>query len=187
MILGVVFLIVLGFLSYALSRPDTFKIQRSTEINAAPEVIFPLINDLHAWEAWSPWEKLDPALKRKHSGAAMGKGAVYEWEGNSKVGQGRMEIIESQPSSLVTIKLNFIRPFSAENNAEFSLDDHRGSATHVTWSMTGRNPTTMKIMGLFINMDKLIGKDFEAGLADMKAAAEKRSGALEAMNRDSRT
>jgi hypothetical protein len=173
-LIAVVVLVVLliTVLALAAIKPDTFRVQRSATINAPPEKIFPLINDFHCWGSWSPWEKLDPAMKKTHSGANSGQGAIYEWEGNKQVGKGRMEIALSSPSSRVAIKLDFFKPFEAHNTAEFALDG-QGNATNVTWSMDGRQPFMFKVMSLFMSMDKMIGKDFEAGLANMKGIAEK--------------
>lgn len=161
-----------GLLIFAATKPDTIRVQRQASIKAPPEKIFPFINDFHQWGAWSPYEKLDPAMKRTYSGAAMGKGAVYAWDGTGKAGAGRMEIAESSPSSKVAIQLDFIRPFEARNTAEFTLQA-QGDATNVTWAMYGPSPYIAKLMGVFFNMDSMIGKDFEAGLASLKATAEK--------------
>ncbi len=163
---------VAGILGFAAIKSDEFRIQRAASIKAPPEKIFPLINDFHHWASWSPWEKLDPALKRTYSGTASGRGAVYEWEGNKKVGQGRMEIMESSPSSKITIKLDFLKPFEAHNTAEFTLD-RQGDSTTVTWVMNGRQAYMFKVMSLFFSMDKMIGKDFETGLANLKSITEK--------------
>jgi len=171
-IIGLLALAIIILLVIAANKPDAFRIQRSATINAAPDKVFPLINDFHNWPAWSPWEKLDPALKRTHSGVPSGKGAIYEWEGNKKVGQGRMEITESAPPSRIIIKLDFIKPFSANNTTEFTLAGQGGS-TNVSWAMTGKQPFMFKVMSIFMSMDKMVGKDFEAGLASMKAIAEK--------------
>ncbi|HLJ88030.1 MAG TPA: SRPBCC family protein [Candidatus Angelobacter sp.] len=159
------------FLILAATRPDTFRVQRAANIRASSERIFPLISDFHNWGSWSPWEKLDPAMKRTFDGAASGKGSVYAWEG-SKAGAGRMEIMSAAPSSKIVIKLDFIKPFEAHNTVEFNLEGE-GESTKVTWDMEGRSPYMMKVMGIFFNMDNRIGKDFEAGLASMKAVAEK--------------
>lgn len=169
-VIAVVVLIV-AVLVLAATKPDTFRVERATRIKAPPEKIFALINDFNRWVAWSPWEKLDPAIQRTHSGAASGKGAVYAWEGNNKVGQGRMEIVQSSPSSQVTIKLDFIKPFEAHNIAEFTLRP-QGDATDVTWVMYGPAPFVAKIMHVFVNMDRMVGKDFERGLENLKAVAE---------------
>jgi uncharacterized protein YndB with AHSA1/START domain len=163
---------VIAVLILAAMKPDTFRVVRSTTIKAPPERIFPLIADFRNWSAWSPWEKMDPALKRTYSGAAEGKGAVYEWEGNKKVGKGRMEIIDAPPSEKVAIKLDFLKPFEAHNTAEFTLQP-RGETTDVTWVMHGPNLFIGKVMSVFISMDRMVGKDFEAGLANLKAAAER--------------
>jgi len=172
MITFIVVAAIVAALVYALTRPDSFRVERSTAISAAPEKIFPLINDLRRWDAWSPWEKMDLAMKKTFSGAASGKGAVYGWEGNSKVGSGRMEITESVPSARIVIKLDFLKPFEAHNTAEFRLTADGGS-TKVSWAMIGPMGFVQKLMSLFFNMDKLIGNDFAKGLANMKAAAEK--------------
>lgn len=169
---AIVVVAVAGILIYAATRPDTFRVQRSTTIKAPPEKIFALINDLHAWGTWSPYEKKDPAMKRSFGGAPNGKGAVYEWDGDKNVGKGRMEIIEAVPPSKVVIKLDFIKPFEGHNTAEFTLEP-KGDGATVTWAMYGPSPLMMKVMGLFMNMDNMIGNDFAAGLANLKAAAEK--------------
>jgi uncharacterized protein YndB with AHSA1/START domain len=141
-------------------------------INAPPEKIFALINDLHRWGSWSPYEKKDPTMKRTHSGAANGKGAVYEWEGNRDIGTGRMEITDTSPPSRVSIKLDFIKPFEAHNNVEFTLEPN-GHSTNVTWALHGPASYTSKVMSVVFNMDRMVGKDFEAGLAGLKAVAER--------------
>jgi uncharacterized protein YndB with AHSA1/START domain len=161
-----------ALLAYAATKPDTFRVQRATSIKAPPEKIFALINDLHSWNAWSPYEKKDPAMKRTHSGAANGKGAVYAWEGNHEIGMGSMEITESSPPSKVAIKLDFIKPFEGHNTAEFTLEP-KGDSTNVTWAMYGPTPYLAKIIHVFFDMDNMVGKDFEAGLASLKTAAEK--------------
>ncbi|HET7791801.1 MAG TPA: SRPBCC family protein [Rhizobacter sp.] len=168
----VLVLLVAAVLLYATTRPDTFSVQRSALIKAPPEKVFPLLNDFHSWPAWSPWEKLDPAMKRTHTGPAAGKGAAYAWEGNSKVGKGSMEILESVPSSKLSIKLDFVEPFEGHNITDFTLQP-QGDATQVTWVMSGPAPYVTKLMGIFVSMDAMIGKDFEAGLANLKAATEK--------------
>ncbi|QCI67421.1 SRPBCC family protein [Phreatobacter stygius] len=170
-ILLVLVVLIAAILIYAATRPDTFRVERTATIQAPPEKVFPLINDFQNWGAWSPWENKDPAMKRSRSGPPAGKGTVYEWEGNKQVGQGRMEIIDTTPPSLITIKLDFLKPFEAHNTAEFRLEP-KGNATQVTWTMRGPSPFMFKLMGLFMNMDQMVGKDFEAGLASMKAAAE---------------
>jgi carbon monoxide dehydrogenase subunit G len=168
----VVLVVVVGVLAAAAMRPNEFSVQRSVSIQAPPEKIYPLINDFRQWPVWSPWEKLDPAMKRTLSGAASGPGAVYAWDGSGKVGAGRMEIKEASVPAKIGIQLDFIRPFEGHNIADFTLVP-RGNATEVTWVMHGPAPFISKLMGLFMNMDTMIGKDFEAGLANLKAAAEK--------------
>ena len=169
-LIGVVVLIV-GILALAAMRPDEFRMERSTTINASPDRIYPNINDFRLWSGWSPWEKLDPSLKRTFSGATAGVGAAYAWVGNNKVGSGRMEIMDSTPSSRVVIKLDFLKPFEAHNTADFTIVAN-GATTTVKWAMFGQSPFMSKVMGLFVNMDQLIGRDFEKGLASLKAIAE---------------
>ena len=171
-ILIVVAVLIVGVLAFAATKPDTFSVQRSASIKAPPEKIFAVVNDFHRWTDWSPWEKLDPAMKRTQSGAASGKGAVYAWEGNGKAGAGRMEIIESTPASKVGIQLDFIKPFEGHNIAEFTFAPE-SDATRVTWTMHGPTPFISKVMQVFVSMDTLIGKDFEAGLANLKTLTEK--------------
>jgi hypothetical protein len=164
---------IAAVLVYSATKPDTFRIQRQASIQAAPEKIFALINDFRNWQSWSPWEKMDPALKRSYSGAPSGPGAVYEWEGNRKVGKGRMEIVEAVPSR-IAIKLDFLKPFEAHNVAEFTLMP-RGGATDVIWAMQGPNLFIGKVMSLFFDMDRMVGKDFETGLANLKTLAERQA------------
>jgi uncharacterized protein YndB with AHSA1/START domain len=165
LLLGVVF-------GVAASKPNEFTVRRSTRIRATPEKIFPLVNDFHNWAAWSPWEKMDPTMTKSFSGAPSGRGAVYEWEGNSKVGKGRMEITDASAPRRIAIALDFIRPFRANNRTEFILEP-QGDSTDVSWTMHGASPFVTKVMSVFMNMDKLIGRDFDAGLANMKASAER--------------
>jgi carbon monoxide dehydrogenase subunit G len=168
----VVVALPVALLIYAASNPDTFRVQRTTSIKAPPEKIFALINDFDRWGAWSPYEKKDLAMKRTLSGAANGKGAVYEWEGNKDIGKGRMEITDASPPSKVTIKLDFVKPFEAHNIVDFTLEA-KGDSTNVTWAIHGPSPYVSKVMSLFVSMDRMIGNDFEAGLTDLKAATEK--------------
>jgi hypothetical protein len=163
---------IAAVLILAATKPDTFRIQRALTMKAPADDIFHLINDFHRWTGWSPWENRDPAMKRSFSGAESGKGAVYGWEGNKNVGTGRMEIIEASAPSRIVIKLDFLKPFEARNTAEFTMLS-QGSATEVTWAMYGPAPFMSKLMHVFINMDRMIGKDFEAGLARLKMLAEK--------------
>jgi uncharacterized protein YndB with AHSA1/START domain len=167
----VVVVVVAAVLGFAMTKPDSFDVQRTTSIKAPPEKIFPLINDFHSWSSWSPWEKLDPTMKRTHSGAESGKGAVYEWDGNKNVGKGRMEITDASPSK-VTIKLDFLKPIEGHNIAEFTLEP-QGDSTNVTWSMRGPAPFISKVIQVFMSMDSMIGKEFDTGLANLKSIAEK--------------
>jgi hypothetical protein len=171
-IVGAIVLAIAGILIYAALKPGVFRLQRSTSIKAPPERIFPLINDFKNWVAWSPWEKKDSALKRTYGGAESGKGATYAWVGNKDVGEGRMGILDATPSSRIAILLEFFKPFAARNNVEFALKSE-GDTTIVIWTMEGPQPYLAKLMGVFINMEAMVGKDFDAGLAAMKAAAER--------------
>lgn len=162
---------ILGLLLYATTRPDSFSVERSIVIQAPPEKIQPLIADFHRWADWSPWEKLDPAMKRSFGGASAGVGATYGWQGNKDVGSGRMEIKAAAPDK-VSIQLDFIEPFEGHNTADFVLAPKNGG-TEVRWLMFGPAPFVTKLMGVFVSMDTMIGKDFEKGLAQLKAAAEK--------------
>ena len=171
-VLIVIVVVLAAFLLFAASRPNAFCVQRTTRIKAPPEKIFPLIDDFHDWVAWSPYEKIDPALQRSYSGPQSGKGAVYEWQGNNKVGKGRMEITQSSPSSKIVIALHFMKPFVARNTAEFTMVPE-GDATSVTWAMHGSSPFMAKVMCIFMSMDNMVGKQFEEGLANLKAVAER--------------
>jgi uncharacterized protein YndB with AHSA1/START domain len=161
-----------GVLAYAASKPDTFAVQRSTLIDAPPEQIFPMIDDLRAQSAWSPFEK-DPGMKRTHSGPPRGRGAAYAWEGDRRVGAGQIAITDSQPPSKVVLSLQMLRPFKADNVVEFTLD-RTGAGTRVTWTMRGRSPFMAKLMSLFMNCDAMVGKQFEDGLAKLKNLVETR-------------
>ena len=171
-ILIVLVVVVAGILVFAATKPDTFTVQRSASIKAPPEKIFPLINDYRSWASWSPYEPKDPAMKRTFGATTVGKGATYAWDGNKEVGQGSMEIQESVPPSRIAIKLDFLKPFEAHNMVDFTLEP-QGEATRVSWSMRGPAPFISKVMQVFINMDNMVGRDFEAGLANLKAVAEK--------------
>ncbi len=171
-IIAVVLAIVIAVvLILAAGKPDTFRIERTAVLNASAEKIFPLIADFHQWLNWSPWEGRDPALKRTYSGNERGKGAVYAWDGNKNVGSGRMEILDASVPSKIVIKLDFLKPFEAHNTAEFTMLP-QGGATNVTWVMHGPAPFMSRVMQVFMNMDRMIGSDFEAGLANLKAASE---------------
>jgi hypothetical protein len=169
-VVALIVAVIAVILIQAATRPDTFQVQRSTAIAAPQEKIFPLINDLHAHTAWSPFEK-DPNMKRMHSGAPQGKGAVYAWDGDRKVGSGRLAIADSTPSN-ITMILDMFKPFKAHNTVNFLLEP-QGSATRVTWAMQGRQPYAAKLMSTFINCDKMVGSQFEEGLAKLKAIAER--------------
>ena len=170
---AIVVVVIAGILIYAATKPDSFRVQRVVLINAPPDKVFPLINDLKAWPVWSPYEKKDPAMKRTYGAVTAGKGATYAWEGNKDVGQGSMEILESTPQKIV-IKLDFLKPFEAHNMAEFLLAPRSaatGGTTDVTWAIYGPSPYMSKVVSTFMDLDKMIGRDFEQGLADLKAAA----------------
>src|SRR5580704_1552030 len=167
-IIAVVFVVAIAIvLILAVTKPNVFGVQRATTIQAPPEKIFSLINDFHQWRSWSPYENKDPAMQRGFGGADKGKGAVYTWDGNNNVGSGRMEIIDSSAPSKIVIKLDFIKPFEGHNTAEFTMLPH-GDATNVTWNMHGPASFMSKLMQVFINLDHMIGKDFEIGLANLK-------------------
>jgi uncharacterized protein YndB with AHSA1/START domain len=169
---AVIVIALAAVLIIASTKPDTFRIERSAVIKAPPETIFTLINDFHQWRSWSPWETRDPALKRTFGGTASGKGAVYAWEGNRSVGSGRMEIMDSAAPSKIVIKLDFIKPFEGHNTAEFSFS-RAADSTVVNWVMTGPSIFFSKVMQVFFSFDRMIGKDFEAGLANLKKLAER--------------
>ena len=162
----------------AMAASD-FRVVRTATIAAPPSDVFVEVNDLHKWEGWSPWAKIDPAMKQTYEGAPAGTGAIYTWSGNDEVGEGRMTITESRPSDLIRIKLEFFKPFAATNTAEFTFKPE-GNQTAVTWSMTGNNNFMAKAVHLFMNMDKMVGGQFEKGLAQMRsvveAAANRRGG-----------
>ena len=161
----VILLIVVGM------QPTDFQIQRSARIAAPAAIVFDQVNDLRKWEAWSPWDKIDPQLKRTYEGSPSGKGAIYRWVGNNKVGQGGMTIEESRPAELVKIKLEFVKPFTCTNAVNFTFKP-QGDETEVTWTMTGKNNFMAKAMHLVMNMDKMVGGQFAQGLAQMKSVAE---------------
>jgi uncharacterized protein YndB with AHSA1/START domain len=172
MILLVLVVVVAAVLILAARKPDTFRIERSATIKAPPEKIFPLIDSFPAWTSWSPYDNRDPNMKRTYGAVSTGKGATYGWDGNKDIGSGSMEILEATPPSKVVIKLDFTKPFEAHNTAEFTLVPV-GDGTTVTWAMYGPQLFMGKVMGLFFNMDKMVGGDFETGLASLKAVAEK--------------
>jgi uncharacterized protein YndB with AHSA1/START domain len=167
LIVAVVFAAILVL---AATKPNTLRVYRSLTINAPPERIFPLINDLHNWPRWQPQDREDPTLKRTYSGAASGAGAVSDWAGRGASGRGQMAIIESAPLRRVVVKVDFVKPFVAHNINEFILEP--GAATTVTWTMQGSNLYFMKLLCIVVNMDRMMGKHFESGLQNLKTAAE---------------
>jgi hypothetical protein len=169
--LGIFAVLVVVLLVVVALQPAAFRIFRSTTISAPPEAIFPHVNNLRAWKAWSPFEKLDPAMQQTYGGPPAGVGAIQSWSGNSKAGEGRLTIMESKPNDLVRLKLEFVRPFACCNNVDFTFKPE-GSQTVVTWDMTGENGFMAKGFGLIMNMDKMVGKDFAEGLANLKSVVE---------------
>jgi hypothetical protein len=163
--------IVIGLLIMVAMRPADFRIMRSATMSAPAAEVFAQVNDFHLWNAWSPWAKIDPAMKQVYEGPNAGTGAIYHWLGNKQVGEGRMTIMDSKPSELISIKLEFMKPFAATHTGEFAFKAE-GGQTAVTWSMIGNNNFILKAFGLFMNMDKMIGRDFEKGLASMKSVVE---------------
>lgn len=163
---------VAALLAFAATRPGDFRVARTTRVAAPPAAVHALIEDFRRWPLWSPYEKRDPAMKRTLGGTAKGKGATYAWDGNNEVGAGSMEILDDAPAKIV-IKLDFSRPFEGHNIAEFAIVPI-GNEAEVTWAMSGPAPFITKLMGVFFSLDKMIGKDFEAGLANLKAEAEKK-------------
>lgn len=170
-IVVVVVVLVVVFVCVVALQPSHYHIERAATMNAPAATVFAQVNDFHKWDAWSPWAKLDPTMKQSYEGAAAGTGAVYSWVGNSQVGEGRMTITESHPSDLVKIKLEFIKPFAATDATNFTFTS-QGNQTNVKWTMDGDNNFVGKAFGLFMNMDKMVGGDFEKGLAQMKSIAE---------------
>jgi uncharacterized protein YndB with AHSA1/START domain len=152
-------------------QSSEFRVVRTATLSAPAQTLFALVNDFHRWEAWSPWERLDPTLERSYSGAPAGVGAVYSWVGNKQVGEGRMTILESHPNNLIRFKLEFLKPFAATHTAEFTFEPE-GDRTRVTWNMFGEKNFLSKAIGLFLNMEKMIGNNFEQGLGQMELAAK---------------
>jgi hypothetical protein len=160
----------IGLIVFAAMRPSEFRVVRSALVGAPPDAVFPHVNDLHNWEAWSPWAKVDPAAKTIYEGPAAGVGAAFSWAGNHNIGEGRMTITESQPNDFVRFRLDFLKPFKGTNSAEFTFQPE-GGQTRVTWTMSGHYSFVPKLMGLFINCDKMVGDQFEKGLADLNKVA----------------
>jgi hypothetical protein len=163
--IAIIFIVVIA------GRPDDFVVSRSATIAAPPEKVFPHVNNLHQWEAWSPWAKLDPNAKNSFEGSPSGAGAVMSWDGNKKVGAGKMTIMESRSCEFIQFKLEFIRPFQATNRAEFGFKTE-GNQTVLTWTMFGKNSLFFKLFGLIMNCDEMCGRDFEKGLASLKSITE---------------
>ncbi|QDE71065.1 MULTISPECIES: SRPBCC family protein [Myxococcus] len=162
--------VILLFVGFVVTRPDTFTYQRAAVLPVSADIAFALVNDFHRWTEWSPWDGLDPQAQRTYSGAESGTGAGYAWVGNDQVGEGRMTITDSKANEQVTIKLEFIKPFAATNTSTFAFSAAEGG-TQVVWAMSGENNFVSKAMSLFMDMDAMIGKDFEKGLATMKDVA----------------
>jgi hypothetical protein len=171
-IFGVIAVLIAGVLVYATTMPDTFRVQRALDITAPPERIYPILSDMRRSIEWSPYEKKDPDMKRTFGGPATGKGATYEWDGDSNVGAGRIEIADVSPPNKVTLKLDMLRPFEASNTVDYTIEP-KGNASTVTWSMHGPMPYPSKVMCVFFDIDKMVGTDFEEGLKNLKAVAEK--------------
>ncbi len=167
---GVVALLVVLILLIA-TRPASFRIERSATVSAPAEIVFAELNDFHEWAKWSPWEKLDAKMQKTYEGPAAGVGSKYHWVGNEQVGEGRMTITDSKPHEHVAIKLEFIKPFAATNDTEFTLKP-AADGVGVTWAMSGQNNFMAKAFSLFVNMDEMVGKDFEKGLAELKRISE---------------
>lgn len=174
----VIAVLIVAVLVYAAVKSGDFHVQRTATIKAPADKIFPLINDYHNWPQWSPYEKLDPTMRKTLSGTPSGKGSVYEWSGNSSAGAGRMEITDSAPASKVTIKLDFSKPMEGHDTAEFTLAPN-GDSTNVTWAMSGQMSYPAKIFSVFFNMDKVLGSQFEEGLSNLKTVSEKKIGQLQ--------
>lgn len=155
----------------AATRPGTFQIERAERIEAVPEQIFPLISDLRKFSSWSPYETKDPNMQRVFSGPESGKGAAYEWDGDENIGKGRLQIADASAPSKVTMNLEIIRPLECQNIVEFRIEP-QGETTNVTWAMHGPMPFISKVMSVFVDMDEMVGSDFEVGLANLKKIAE---------------
>ena len=169
-LLGLVIIVVI-LVVVILLQPAHYHVERSATISAPPATVFAQVNDFHKWEAWSPWAKIDPSMKQNYDGAPAGVGAGYSWVGNSQAGEGRMTITDSHPSDLIKIKLEFLKPFAATDTTAFTFKP-QGNQTVATWTLDGNNNFIGKAFGLVMNMDKMVGADFEKGLAQMKSIAE---------------
>lgn len=169
--LAILVIVIVGFCAVVAFQPEDFRITRTATINAPSERVFEQVNDLHKWESWSPWAKIDPAMKTTYSGPPNGAGSSYSWIGNDQVGEGKMTITNSHPNDHIAIDLEFIKPFAAKNLTEFTFKPE-GDKTAVTWTMSGKNNFFAKAFDLVMNMDKIVGSDFEKGLGQLKAVAE---------------
>lgn len=172
-VIGIVIVLIV-FLVVVLMQPSDFRVVRSKKMKGPPAVAFAQVNDFRKWEGWSPWEKLDLKMKKVYEGPEAGKGATYSWNGDNNVGEGKLTILDSKPDELVNLKLEFMRPFTCTNDASFTFEKE-GDETLVTWEMTGKNRFVAKMMGLFINMDKMVGSQFEDGLNAMGNIVESES------------
>ena len=170
-LLGLLAILLVVFLVAAAMQPEDFRVTRSTTISAPSSALYAIVNDSHKWDAWSPWSKLDPAMKTSFEGPPTGVGAVYAWSGNSEVGEGKSTIVESIPNEKVALKLEFIRPFAGVNDVEFLLKPV-GDQTTISWTMSGKKNFIAKALGLVMNCDKMVGGQFEQGLANLKTLAE---------------
>jgi hypothetical protein len=172
-VLVIVAAVVVIFIVIVAMQASAFRVVRSAVMGARPARVFPEVNDLHRWQAWSPWQKIDPGMQQTYDGPPAGPGSSMSWSGNNKVGEGRMTITDSQPDQLVRLRLEFLRPFKATNTAELAFaPEPAGDATRVTWSMSGEKNFMFKAFGMVMNMDKMVGNDFEKGLAQLKAVVE---------------
>jgi uncharacterized protein YndB with AHSA1/START domain len=171
-ILVAVSVVVLVFIGVVITRPDDFRVSRAATISAPPSTVFAQVNNLHKWEAWSPWAKLDPAAKNSFDGPPSGTGASMSWAGNNQVGEGKMTITESRPDDFIQFQLDFIKPFKGSNQAEFTFKAEGSNQTVVTWTMTGQNNFLSKAVGLFMDCDAMVGGQFEQGLTSLKTVAE---------------
>jgi uncharacterized protein YndB with AHSA1/START domain len=180
MLIGIIVVVlIVALVAFIRTRPDRFRVERSALIHAPADVVFSMINDFHQWGRWSPYEKLDPNMTKRFEGPPSGPGAVYAWSGNSKAGEGRMTILESIPGERVSLRLEFFKPFAATNQATFTLVASE-KGTQVTWSVEGENTVMGKAISAFLDMDALLGKNFEEGLANLDTAVQTEAPKLEA-------
>jgi hypothetical protein len=170
-LLGLI-VVVVAFLAFAATRPDRYHVERSASIAAPPAVVFAELEDLRRWSAWSPWDKIDPNMKKEYSGPERGVGASYSWQGNKDVGKGQMTIVTAEPPTKVAYKLEFIEPFASVADTSFTVAPAGADGSEVTWSIDGHNDFMGKVFSVFMDMDKMLGADFEKGLAQLKPIAE---------------